>query len=161
MVSYRPTAGQGLARGTCLGALLGLCAAAVVVGLAAAGHRELHAPMWLLGLLPLATLAVAGGLAGIAFGRDEGTDIDDWGIHCVPGADGAAWEHIEDLQTERRAGQIRVSVRLDNGLVGQLPAPYDGRWLAGDRQFEHKLFLLRNMWETHRSFEVNTRFRAG
>jgi hypothetical protein len=162
MVSYRPTAGQALARGVCLGGVLGLSAAAVIVGLAATGlAHELHAPMWLLGLLPLGTLAVAGGLVGMAFGRDEGTDIDDWGIHCVPGASGAAWEHIEDLQTERRSGQIRVWVRLDNGLVGQLPAPYDGRWLAGDRQFEHKLFLLRNMWETHRSFEVNTGFPHG
>jgi hypothetical protein len=162
MVRYRPTAGQALARGAYLGAILGLSAAAVVLGLSAGGiARSLHAPLWLLALLPFATLAAAGALAGVAFGRDEGTDIDDWGIHCVPGAAGAAWAHIEDLQTERRAGQVRVSVRLDNGLVGQLPVPYDGRWLAGDRQFEQKLFLMRNLWETHRRFEVNTGFPPG
>ena len=30
--------------------------------------------------------------------------------------------------------------------------PYDGRWLAADPEFERKLFMLRNLWETHRTF---------
>jgi hypothetical protein len=128
----------------------------VVAGLVVAGlSRQVHAPFWLLGVGPVAVLAVAGALAGLAFGRGEGTDIDDWGIHCVPGAGGAAWQHIEDLQTERRGGQIQVWVRLDSGRVGRLPAPYNGRWLAGDPQFEQKLFQLHNMFQTHRSFVVN------
>jgi hypothetical protein len=61
---------------------------------------------------------------------------------------------LDDLCTARRGGRTRVTVHLDSGRVAWLSAPYNGRWLAGDHQFERKLFMLRNQWETHRSFTV-------
>jgi hypothetical protein len=161
MVSFRPTASQALARGACWGATLGLAGAAAALTLAVAGlTRRLDAPAWLLGVIPLVLLTAAGAAAGVIFGREEGTDVDDWGIRTVPAIVGpvAAWQHVEDLQTERRGGRIRVALLIEGGRVAQLPAPYDGRWLAADREFERKLFMLRNLWETHRSFTVNMGF---
>jgi hypothetical protein len=35
-----------------------------------------------------------------------------------------------------------------------LRAPYHGRLLASDPGFERKLFMLRNLWETHRTFAI-------
>ena len=32
-----------------------------------------------------------------------------------------------------------------------------GKQLAADPEFERKLFMLRNLWETHRTFAVNHR----
>jgi hypothetical protein len=60
------------------------------------------------------------------------------------------WRRVEDLRTERRGGRIRISVYLAGGHALRLPAPYDGRLLSADPQFERKLFMLRHLWETHR-----------
>jgi hypothetical protein len=161
MVSFRPTASQALARGACRGAAVGLGVGCVLLCLAAAGFADrLDAPTWLLGVIPLVMLTTVGGVSGVAFGRAEGTDVDGWGVRSVPAPVGpaAAWQHVADLHPERRGGRIRVALQLEGGQVTQLPAPYDGRWLASDREFERKLFMLRNLWETHRSFTVNTGF---
>jgi hypothetical protein len=161
MVSFRPTASQALARGACRGATLGLGGAALALALAVAGlARHLGAPAWLLGVIPLVLLTAVGAAMGVVFGRAEGADVDDWGIRGVPALLGpaTAWQHVEDLHTERRGGRIRVALLIEGGQVAQLAAPYDGRWLAGDREFERKLFMLRNLWETHRSFTVNMGF---
>jgi hypothetical protein len=155
MVSLRPTAGQAMGRGAGRGAILGLTAGINVTVLAMTGLSDrVSVSPWLLGAAPLVLLIVAGAIAGVVFGRDEGADIDEWGIHCVPGATGAAWQDIADLRTVRRGGRTRVSLRLDTGRVGEMRIPYDGRWLAADREFERKLILLSNMFQTHRSYGV-------
>jgi hypothetical protein len=64
----------------------------------------------------------------------------------------APWHRIEDLRAERRGGRTHVAVYLDSGQVLRLLAPYDGGLAARDPQFERKLFMLRHLWETHRSF---------
>ena len=83
--------------------------------------------------------------------------VDDSGVMAYANAipDGfAAWQRICDVRTERRGGRTRVAVYLDSGKIMRLHAPYDGRWLASDREIERKLFMLRNLWETHRSFTL-------
>jgi hypothetical protein len=45
-------------------------------------------------------------------------------------------------------------VYLDTGQTAWLRAPYHGRLLASDPGFERKLFMLRNLWETHRTFAI-------
>jgi hypothetical protein len=153
-VSFRPTPAQALGRGLYLGGLAGLVVGVLTAGLAVAGlSTSLGRPAWLLGLIATTGLSVVGALVGLAFGRGEGTDVDDAGIHPLSGTS-AAWQHIDDLCTERTGGRVRVTVQLDSGRVARLHAPYDGRWLAGDPEFERKLFMLRNRWETHRNFTV-------
>jgi hypothetical protein len=56
------------------------------------------------------------------------------------------------VRAERRGGRAHVAVYLDSGQIVRLLAPYDGGLVARDREFERKLFMLRHLWETHRSF---------
>jgi hypothetical protein len=158
---FRPTASQVLGRGACLGALVGL---GLIGGLALLGAlgvlteagltARLGVPPWLALAAPLAVGPVVGGGLAVLFGRDEGADVDDYGIRTIPStADGdAPWHRIEDLRAERRGARTHVAVYLDSGQILRLPAPYDGGITARDPQFERKLFMLRHLWETHRSF---------
>jgi hypothetical protein len=111
-------------------------------------------PLWLALAAPLAVGPVVGAALAVLFGRDEGADVDDFGIHTVPGTAGgdAPWHRIKDLRAERRGGRTHVAVYLDSGQILRLPAPYDGGIAARDPRFERKLFMLRHLWETHRSF---------
>jgi hypothetical protein len=155
VVSFRPGWWQGFGRGAYLGAF-----AAAPLGLAGAVLCLVGAPLcastpvWLAGVAPLLLGPAAGGLVGAAFGRDAGADIDDRGIHPVPAAGDryASWHRIEDVRTERVGGRTWITVCFDTGQVARLGAPYDGRLLGRDREFERKLFLLRNLWENHRSY---------
>jgi hypothetical protein len=147
-VSLRPTAIQAIGRGSYAGVLMGLGGSGVAILVALA----VHGPIWVAILVPLLAGGAAGAVMALAFGRDEGADVDDVGVHPVPAqAIGALpWQRIEDLRTERRGGQIRVAVYLVGGRTVRLPAPYDGRLLGADPQFERKLIMLRHLWETHR-----------
>jgi hypothetical protein len=99
-----------------------------------------------------------GGLVALVFGRQGGADIDDLGIYPVPAAAAGggftSWRRVNDLRCERRRGRTQVVVYLDSGQIAWLRAPYHGRLLASDREFERKLFMLRNLWETHRTFAI-------
>jgi hypothetical protein len=159
MVSFRPTFAQALAHGGLVGLVVGLVLTllAAVVILVVSPVRvaaALWAAIW---AAPLAGLLL-GALIAAVFGRERGSDIDDLGIHPVPRRPGefAPWQRIEDVRAERRGGRTHVAVYLDSGRLMRLPAPYDGRLLAGDAQFERKLFMLRNLWETHRSYTVES-----
>jgi hypothetical protein len=158
VVSFRPTLAQALGRGALLGGLVGMTGGLVVlalVGCDVAAFRPQLSP-WLSLAAPLVAGVAVGAVAGLLFGRQEGADIDDIGIHVVPQIpDGfASWQQIADVRTERRGGRTNVAVYLDTGRILRLRAPYDGRWLAADREIERKLFMLRNLWETHRSFTL-------
>jgi hypothetical protein len=157
-VSFRPTPAQALGRGALLGGLVGLIGGLVVltlVGCDVAAFRS-QMPAWLSLAAPLAAGVAVGAVAGLLFGRTEGADIDDIGIHVVPRMpDGfASWQQIADVRAERRGGRTHVAVYLDTGRILRLRAPYDGRWLAADREIERKVFMLRNLWETHRTFTL-------
>jgi hypothetical protein len=164
VVSFRPTPAQAAGRGAYLGELCGLAITAVVLVLWSAGvASRLGVPGWLALICPVAGGPVLGVAFGLLFGRLEGADVDDLGIHPVPGPPGAyaPWHRIEDLRTERVGGRTLVAVCFDTGLVARLGAPYDGRLLAADPQFERKMFMLRNLWETHRSFTLYRRGAPG
>lgn len=149
VVSFRPTAAQALAHGLLVAGAPGLIVGATLAAIAWSGRLDL--PPWLLGLTTLVVITAVGAVAGAACGRQGATDADDWGIRS---GSAVGWQEIEDLRTERSGGRIRVAMLLDTGTIARLRAPYDGRLLAGDRQFERKLFMLRNLWETHRSFAL-------
>lgn len=159
-MSFRPTCLQALGRGGYLGGLVGAGAFVVLAVLAATGVTDWPGgPRRLVLFLPLAPLLVGvsvGGLMGLLLCREEGADIDDAGIRCVPGRNGGytAWHQVEDLRPERRGGRTRVAVYVESGQTGWLGAPYHGRLLAADPEFERKLFMLRNVLATHRSFAL-------
>ena len=158
MVTFRPTRAQAVGLGGYLGGLVGVGAAVIMLPVAAAGlPARVGLPAWLAVLAPLGVGVVVGAGGGLAFGRESGADIDDAGIHPVPPSPGsfAPWHRIDDLRAERRGGRTYVAVCFDTGHSARLRAPYDGQFLARDPEFERKLFMLRNLWETHRSFTIN------
>jgi hypothetical protein len=156
VVRFRPTATQVLGRGAYVGGVVGVGLLGGLALLDAVGVltlAELTAP-WLALAAPLAVGPVVGATLAVLFGRDVGADVDDFGIHTVPRTAGgdAPWHRIGDLRAERHGGRTHVAVYLDSGQILRLPAPYDGGIASRDPQFERKLFMLRHLWETHRSF---------
>jgi hypothetical protein len=107
---------------------------------------------WLL-VVAVGPVAV-GALAGLVAGVRVGADADDRGIHRVPAAPRSSgpWPAIRDIREERRRNRTIVAIYLDSGAVLQLLAPYDGRLLARDPDFERKVFTVLHLWETHRSW---------
>ena len=157
---FRPTYPQAVGRGAFIGADWSGRGAAVIVAVAAvAGLDRPGLPTWLAVATPVVMALSAGALLGMALGRDVGADVDDLGIQPVPAEHGPflAWGSVHDLRVERRGGRAQVAVYLDTGQVSRLRAPYDGRLLAADPEFEQKLFMLRHLWETHRTFRLNHR----
>ena len=152
MVSLRPTVAQALGRGGYIGVLVGLAGTAIAVLVWWLSAGLLGAASWAAVLVPPILGGTTGAVLCLAFGRGEGADVDDVGVRPVPDLTigRVPWRRIEDLRTERRGGRIRVAVYLAGGGALRLPAPYDGRLLGADPQFEHKLFMLRHLWETHR-----------
>jgi hypothetical protein len=151
LVTLRPTRAQALGHGAYLGGLIGVAVGGALLVLVAGGVVTRFGG-WYAAVGPLVAGLAVGGLAGVAFGRDEGVDIDDLGIHLLPrtGETSLRWQAVDDLRAERRGGRIHVAVYLNTGQIARLGAPYDGKLLAGDPAFERKLFMLRNLWETHR-----------
>ena len=84
------------------------------------------------------------GSAGASWGGvATGTGCDGGGGRCGTGRWISIW-----------CGRTQVVVYLDTGQTAWLRAPYHGRLLASDPGFERKLFMLRNLWETHRTFAI-------
>ena len=150
-MTLRPTRAQALGRGAYFGGLVGAAVGGGLLLLAAGGVLT-RLEGWYAALGALVIGVALGGLAGVTFGREEGVDIDDLGIHPIPRTRETSlrWQHVDDLRAERRGGRIHVAVYLNTGQIARLRAPYDGKLLAGDPAFERKLFMLRNLWETHR-----------
>jgi hypothetical protein len=154
----RPQAlGHGLFAGTVVGAIL-LAAgivATVVRGMVAA-HEWPYAWLWL--LLALVLPVVIGGLIGTLTGGRTGVDADDLGIHSVPPLPRSfgPWPAIADIRAERRRSRTIVAIYLESGAVLRLRAPYDGKMLGRDPRFERKVFMLLNLWETHRNWRSRT-----
>jgi hypothetical protein len=165
LARYRPTARQALGRGLYLGGFgaLALGATGVLLRICHAdGVAADRGPVrWLLSLVAAALLAtLLGGVAGLVVYRRCGAEADDRGVRrlhaSAPGHE--SWRDVVDLRAERHGARIEVRAYLDNGGWVRLPAPYDGRLLAHDPGFEHKYLTLRQVWETHRSWN---RSRSG
>jgi hypothetical protein len=169
VVRLRPTATQALAHGLCLGGATGaaLAAPTIVVAMVMTapavrgGRADLSALALIAAMIGVVAAfalvgASVGGLIGLAVWRGCGVDVDDVGVHPVPYAPGTLipWRYVVDLQAERRGGRIVAVMWLQSGERVILRAPYTGRLLAADAEFERKLFVLRNRWETHRSFNI-------
>jgi hypothetical protein len=160
-VRFRPTLTQVVGRGVTFGGGIGVAVLGALALVGALGVLDwtglaarLHVPAWLALVAPLVAGPAGGGALAVLFGREVGAEVDDVGIHTIPRAAGgdAPWHRIEDLRAERRGGRTHVAVYLDSGQILRLPAPYDGAFGGRDQQFERKLFMLRHLWETHRSF---------
>jgi hypothetical protein len=153
LARFRPTGRQAAARGAFAGAVVG----AVLAGLVVASHLTAGRAGWWTALAALGVPLAAGVLLGPALIRGSGADVDGQGIHPTPASpySFAPWRRIVDIRPERRGRRTVVSVYLDSGVVHRLAAPYDGALLAGDPDFERKLFTLRNLWETHRSWDLH------
>jgi hypothetical protein len=152
MVSLRPTPTQAIAHGSFLGAMVGVGVG--FIGFLFDLAMDTAAPGWLLLIMPAAAGLTAGGAFGLVKGRAGGADVDDFGLRPVPyGHPGnISWQRIIDVRTERRGARIHIAVYLDDGQYAVLTAPYDGRLLGADPEFERKLFLVRHLWETHRTY---------
>jgi hypothetical protein len=145
---FRPTVRQSFGRGLFAGSRTAVAALAVT---SAAGLAGLVVPWWLwFGLVT--TLPVAGVVVELVVGRRLGTDVDAGGIRTVSAFTRAVqpWSRVVDLRAERRGARTVVSVYLDSGASVRLRAPYDGGLLAGDPQFESKVFALSHLWRSHR-----------
>jgi len=62
----------------------------------------------------------------------------------LPAGTGLAGDDIGGFGADRNAGNVAPA---------RLLAPYDGDLLARDANFEHKFFMLLNLWETHRNWK--------
>lgn len=157
LARYRPTAAQAAALGAYRGLLVG-APVALALAVSAAGVQRGGWSVAAALVVPSVVAAVVGAAVGLSRGRDAGVDVDDLGLHRVPQHGPGAlpplhpWHGIADIRPERRGGRTVVAVYLDNGISTRLAAPYDGRLFARDPRFEWKLFTLRNLWETHRSW---------
>jgi hypothetical protein len=91
---------------------------------------------------------------GLVLRHRDGADVDHRGIHPAGRAEFTPWQQVAGLRAERRSGRIRVAVYFDTGQVARLGAPYHGRWLEADPEFERKLFTLRGLWLSHRNYAI-------
>lgn len=152
MLSLRPTAVQAAGRGVYHGALAGSAGSLIIFLVVVIIAHEPGLIALVAVFAPVLIGGWVGAGLGLWFGRYEGADIDDLGIRFVPDMAPAyaAWPDVEDVRVERHGGRLHVAVYHDDGWSVRLRAPYDGRLLAADPEFERKLFLLRHLWETHR-----------
>jgi hypothetical protein len=148
----RPTVAQAAGRGVHTGGLVGGAGSLVAMVAGWVVADGLGPLGWMAVLSPLLAGSTVGVALGLAYGRSEGADADHVGIRSVPGAwhGYARWRQIADLRTERHGGRVQVAVYLRDGRCMRLPAPYHGRLLAADPEFERKLVMLRHLWIAHR-----------
>lgn len=155
--AFRRTLSQALGRGLFAGVVAGVACVAALVAMIGVRHTAgaggpPYPWLWILAgaLLP----PVAGAACGAVFGVHIGVDADDRGLHAVPRSVrlSGPWPRIVDVRAERRRSRTVVAVYLDSGAVLRLRAPYDGLLLGHDPGFERKMFLLLNVWETHRNW---------
>lgn len=150
-VRFRPTSRQILGRAMLVGLLTAVVVAIPVVVLWARGELV----WWEVLLLPVG--CVAGALLAAPLLRRGGIDVDESGVHpVIPGParrEFAPWHHINDIRAERRGARTVPVIYLDGDRSWRLRVPYDGVLLGGDPHFDEKLCTIRNMWETHHTWQ--------
>jgi hypothetical protein len=165
LASYRLTWRQAFTRGLGLGVLAALPVLLIVGTLmlapgavdAVAGTALRRHPLpqvaWLAVLAPLPV----GVLAAVAARYRPRALIDETGVHVGRrGPNGfAPWRLIVDVRAERRRRRTVVAIYLDDDTALRMRAPFDGDLLGRDPRFEQKLFMIRQLWETHRDWSVH------
>ena len=153
VVSYRPTLRQLMGRTVFTGVMTALGAVAALVGIALTGARSAWVYLVFLPLVAVLVFVVATELS-----RHGGVDATEHGLRRVTLRRASArfvpWHQVADISTERRGWRTIVVVTLRSGGQWRLRAPYDSRWLSHDPDFEPKLFRLRNLWETYRTWST-------
>lgn len=153
LVSYRPTLRQLLGRTVFAGVMTILGALVVLVSAMILGIRS---PLVYLVLLPLVAVLAFVMLSEVS--RHGGLDVTEQGIRRVTPRRASSrfvpWHQVSDIRTERRGWRTVVVISLKSGGQWRLRAPYDSRWLSHDPDFEPKLFRLRNLWETYRTWSA-------
>jgi hypothetical protein len=166
LASFRATPRQALGRGAHLASwgagVLGVlsCLIGTGVGVARPGLSGSAAGRWILATLAvLALIVVIGALAGLLSCRYVGIDVDEVGLRQRPTRRGGLhrWRDVADLRAERHGGNLEVRAYLERGGFVRLSAPYHGRLLARDFEFEHKYLILRQEWEAHRRWGSSKR----
>ncbi|SDY46257.1 hypothetical protein SAMN05444365_102339 [Micromonospora pattaloongensis] len=164
LARFRPTRRQAAGRGSFIGGLVAVALALVLLGAVMgpplldrvagtrSGRVDVPPLAWLLLLLPVPV----GALVGVRLRARFGADLDRLGMHGMPLAlEGfAPWKLVVDIRPERRHRRTVVTVYLDDGTVLRPRAPYDGKLLGRDREFERKLFMICHVWETYRDWSV-------
>ncbi|MGH3659089.1 MAG: hypothetical protein ACRDUA_20750, partial [Micromonosporaceae bacterium] len=142
-----------------VGVMVALAAAVAVLVVAWWGYRS---PWLYLFVVPVAASGCFVALSELLL--QGGVDATEHGLRRVTrrarGTRFAPWRQVVDIRTERRGWRTVVVVSHASGALWRLRAPYDGRWLSHDPQFEPKLFNLRNLWETYRTRSIVAPDRA-
>jgi hypothetical protein len=108
-------------------------------------------PLLMLGPAGLAAALGLMALGLVRVGVGVGVEVDDGGVRPVAGRlPRIGWEEVVDVYAERYGRRTVAALRLESGAAVRLPVPYDGCLLGHDPGFEGKLFMLRQLWETHR-----------
>ncbi|MEV0645900.1 hypothetical protein AB0I28_11620 [Phytomonospora sp. NPDC050363] len=147
---FRPTWRQVCGRGLFAGVLVAAVAALFLLWEVFAGTVEPP------DFLPIP----AGFLLGAAFAMPlayrSGASVDESGVHPIAVGRAAAgyapWTSIVEIRPERRGTRTVPVIYLKDGRTLRMRAPYTGRVFAADSHFDEKVFMLRNLWETYRSW---------
>lgn len=149
-IRYRLTPRQTLVRAL----RIGLIAAVVSIPLTVA--LLLHDDMrWLELVVPLLVWATVT-LVALPLIRRGGIILDEVGIRpSNPSSrrQQASWHLIVEVRAERRAARTVPVVYLRSGRTWRLRVPYNGMLLGTDPRFDEKLCVIRNMWDTYRSWQ--------
>lgn len=161
LAAFRRTRRQAFGHGLFVGMIIGGSLAGggfagMAVRWGSGGAGPPYPWLWLIVALVVPTAIAA--LAAVATAGRIGVDADDLGVHSVPPQPRSfgPWAVIADIRAERHRGRTIVALYLESGAVLRLRAPYDGRLLSRDPDFEHKVFTLLNLWETHRNWRKRT-----
>jgi hypothetical protein len=150
LASYRPTVRQLLGRTVLVGLVVGVAAVAAVIIVSLWGSRS---PLVYLVFVPLVATGVFVVLTEVV--RHGGVDATEHGLTRVAYRASVTrfvpWQQVLDIRTERQGWYTVVVIGQTSGARWRLPAPYDGRGLFRDPEFEPKVFYLRNLWETYRT----------
>lgn len=147
---FRPTWRQVCGRGLFAGVLVAALAALFPL------WETVTGTVGPLDLVPIPAGFALGAVFAAPLAYRSGATVDESGVHPIAlgrSAFGyAPWTSIVEIRPERRGTRTVPVIYLDGGRTLRMRAPYDGRLWAADPHFDEKVFMLRNLWETYRSW---------
>lgn len=147
---FRPTWRQVCGRGLFAGVLVAAVAALFLV------YEGLTGSIELFDFVPVPAGFVLGAAFAAPLAYRSGASVDESGVHPIALGRStfgyAPWTSIVEIRPERRGTRTVPVIYLEGGRTLRMRAPYDGRLCAADPHFDEKVFMLRNLWETYRSW---------